>query len=157
MNDEPSTTKRKFFSKVNDSLIWMPILRQPKMSFRAPKLQLPHRAPHQYIIAILVLLAVFLLAGGIYDVSQPTLTLGFTSQGYQPIYPGIDSQFIVESFSIAIFLLLGTVGLVLIKQATTTVQDARPANFMLALGIGFLILSLAAAIMMIYIKAGSPF
>ena len=157
MNEEPPNIKNKYSSPVSNSLQWVPILHQPKMSFRAPKIQLPHKAPHQYIIAILVIATVFLLAGGIYDISIPTLTLGYTQQGYQPIYPGINSQFIVESFSIAIFILLGTVGLFLVKQAASSAQEFKPVNFMLTIGFGFLILSLIAAVMMIVIKVGPNF
>ena len=157
---EEKTPLRERFSKIAENSAkapWVPILHRPKIDFRIPKIQLPHRAPHKYIAIGLTLFSAFILAGGIYDIAEQTLPLGFTEAGYQPIYPGINDQFLVESFSIFIFILLGAVGLILIRQATQASTEARPVNFMLTLGIGLFLIGVSASIMMNQIKLGPLF
>ena len=145
-------------SKPKSSLPWIPLVKLPKMDFRRPKLQMPHNAPNQYIALILVVFASYLLAGGIYNLAeQNVLPLGFTQSGYQPIYPGLNDQFLVESFSILIFILLGTAGIYLLRQTTIAAQEGRPASFMLIIGITLLIISVISAILMIQQKIGPIF
>ncbi|MFW9930206.1 MAG: hypothetical protein ACFFD1_12500 [Candidatus Thorarchaeota archaeon] len=159
MNEiESSKAKEKKFSNSLPSLPWIPVVNLPKMNFRRPKIELPHNAPHKYIAAFLVLFSSFLLAGGIYDLAESNvLPLGFTQQGYQPIYPGLNDQFIVESFTILVFIILGTMGIYLLRQATYAAREGQPASFMLILGIGLITLGVLAAIIMLNFKIGKVF
>ena len=40
-------------------LPWINFLSKPQMNFRRPKVPLPHKAPHQYIVAILAFFSLF--------------------------------------------------------------------------------------------------
>lgn len=155
---EANTEKLKNIVKQAPALPWIPLVKLPRMDFRRPKIQMPHNAPHQYITILLVLFSSFLLAGGIYNLAETNvLPLGFTSSGYQPIYPGLNDQFLVESFSILIFIILGTAGFFLIRQTTDAAKEGRPATFMLVLGSGLLIISIISAVLMIQLKIGPIF
>ncbi|OLS26972.1 MAG: hypothetical protein HeimC3_06310 [Candidatus Heimdallarchaeota archaeon LC_3] len=140
------------------SLPWIPLLKLPRMNFRRPKIQMPHNAPHQYITILLVVFSAFLLAGGIYNLAEKNvLPLGFTESGYQPIFPGLNDQFLVESFSILIFVLLGTLGIFLLRQTTVAAKEGEPASFMLVLGVVLIVVGITSAILMIQLKIGPIF
>lgn len=150
---EANTDKIKSIIKQTPALPWIPLVKLPRMDFRRPKIQMPHNAPHQYITILLVVFSSFLLAGGIYDLAEKNvLPLGFTQSGYEPIFPGLNDQFMVESFSIFIFVLLGTIGIFLIKRTTDAAKEGRPASTMLVLGTILLFLSVLSTVMMIQLK-----
>lgn len=156
--EETQQDKLKTIIEQAPSLPWVPILKLPRMDFRRPKIELPHNAPHQYIKFILLIFSAFLLAGGIYNLAEPNvLPLGFTQTGYQPIFPGLNDQFIVESFSILIFILLGSVGIFLLRQTTIEAKEGKPAGFMLILGFGLLLIAVISAVLMIQLKIGPIF
>jgi hypothetical protein len=157
-DNEANTEKLKNIVKQAPALPWIPLVKLPRMDFRRPKIQMPHNAPHQYITVFLVVLSSFLLAGGIYNLAETNvLALGFTESGYEPIFPGLNDQFIVESFSIFIFVILGTLGIFLIRQTTYAAKEGRPASFMLILGSVLLIISIISVVLMIQLKIGPIF
>lgn len=142
----------------NFELPWINFLAKPQMNFRKPKFTLPHKAPHQYIMGSLVLFSVFLLAGGIYDLAQAPIPLGFTQSGYTPIYPSLNAQFLVESLSALVFIGIGSAGFFLLKYPTEQTQsgDLRSVSFIQGIGVVLIFIGIFATYVMLQMKvAGS--
>ena len=135
-------------------LPWVNFLSRPQMNFRKPKVALPHKAPHQYIIGMLVLFSLFLLAGGIYDLANSPLPLGFTSQGYTPVYPSLNDQFFVESMAAMVFIGIGSAGFFLLKYPTETGRssDIRSVSFLQGIGLTLIFIGLFATYVMLQLK-----
>ena len=135
-------------------LPWSNFLSRPQMSFRKPKITLPHKAPHQYIMSILVFFTLFLLAGGIYDLAQAPIPVGFTSSGYTPIYPSLNAQFLVESLSTLIFIGLGSAGFFLLKYPLeeNKSSDVRSASFIQGIGIVLIFIAIFSTYVMLQMK-----
>lgn len=140
-------------------LPWAPIFWKPQMSFRMPKIALPHEAPHQWISGLLVVVSLFLLAGGIYNLAESPLPLGFTDSGYQPIFTSLNDQFLVESFSAMVFIGLGAAGFFLLRYPTQRGYgtDIRSVSFIQGIAILLVLLGVSAAVIMLEIKTGGSF
>jgi len=114
---------------------WIGIFREPKFDFRRPSFELPHRAPQNYLLALLLLFVVFLLAGGIYDLTESPLAMGYTQDyGFMPVYLALNEQFLLESLAAGIFIAIGAAGLFLIRFATRYAYDTRYATSLLLVG-----------------------
>lgn len=135
-------------------LPWINFLARPKMNFRKPKIALPHKAPHQYIISVLVLFSLFLLAGGIYDLANNPLALGYTASGYTPVYPSLNSQFLVESMAAMVFIGVGAAGFFLIKYPTESGRgsDIRSVSFLQGIGLILIFIGIFATYVMLQLK-----
>lgn len=137
-------------------LPWMPFLARPQMNFRLPKFSPSDiiRAPQKYMAGLLVLISLFLLAGGIYDLAESPLPLGFTDAGYQPIFTGLNNQFLIESLSAIIFIGLGAAGFYLMRFPADQHYgtNARSSTFILVLGALLLLIGVMATFMMLQVK-----
>lgn len=135
-------------------LPWINFLAKPQINFRKPKIPLPHKAPHQYVIALLLFFSLFLLAGGVYDLAQAPIPLGYTQSGYTPIYPSLNSQFIVESLAAMVFIGLGAAGFFLLKYPTNegTSSDVRSVSFIQGIGLVLIFIGLFATYVMLQMK-----
>ena len=136
-------------------LPWMSVIAKPQMSFRRPKIALSTlTSPKRYAAGFLVLTSLFLLAGGIYNLAETPLALGFTQAGYQPIFTSLNDQFLVESLSAIVFIGLGATGFYLIRYPTSQQQgaDSRSATFILILGSTLTLIGLIATMIMLQIK-----
>ena len=133
---------------------WVGFFSKPYMNFRRPKVVLPHKAPHQYIAGMLFVVCVFLLAGGVYDLAESPIPLGYTKTGYTPIYPSLNDQFLIESVTTMIFIGVGAVGFFLIKFPTSQGRETntRSASFILSIASVLIILGLFAAYSMFQMK-----
>lgn len=136
------------------NLPWINFLSKPQMNFRKPKIALPHKAPHQYIVAVLVLFSLFLLAGGIYDLANSPLPLGYTSQGYTPVYPSLNDQFFVESMAAMVFIGIGSAGFFLLKFPTDSEKtgDIRSVSFIQGIGLVLIFIGIFATYVMLQLK-----
>lgn len=133
---------------------WFSFLSKPFMNFRKPKIALPHKAPHKYVTALLFFFSVFLLAGGVYDLAEAPLALGYTDRGYTPIYPSLNDQFLVESMSTMIFIAVGAAGFFLLKFPTLKERetDMRSASFILSIGALLIVIGVIATYSMLQMK-----
>lgn len=133
---------------------WVPFLSKPYMNFRRPKVTLPHKAPHRYLTAILFFVSIFLLAGGVYDLAEAPIPLGYTNSGYTPIYPSLNEQFLVESISTMIFIGVGAAGFFLLKFPTFKERetDLRSASFTLGIAAILIIIGVFATYSMYQMK-----
>jgi hypothetical protein len=140
-------------------LPWIGFLSRPQMNFRRPKFPLPHKAPHQYVIAILFFFSLFLLAGGIYDLAEQPISLGFTEKGYTPIYPSLNDQFFVESIATMVFIGIGAAGFFLLKYPTEEgmASDVRSVSFIQGIGMVLIFIGLFATYVMLQMKLYGSF
>ncbi|MFX1533723.1 MAG: hypothetical protein ACFFDI_05765 [Promethearchaeota archaeon] len=130
------------------------LLRKPRMNLEMPSLDLAYRSPGRYILGILLLATLFIMAGGLYDITEIPIAFGSNSYG-QPllISPSQNSQFLIESIVAAIFFALGTAGIYLIKS-TVDNEDSRTTTITLSLGIVLILIGIAGGILMLQQKLG---
>ncbi len=123
-------------------LPWIPGLKKPTIDFRIPDIELPYEAPYKYILAFTLFLVLFILAGGIYNLTEQPLPMGQTTTQLVPDFKSTSEQFLVESLIAGLFFGIGAGGLYLIRYSTRFAYDARTSITLLILGI---ILTLVAA------------
>ncbi|MEM2430500.1 MAG: hypothetical protein QXX94_00820 [Candidatus Bathyarchaeia archaeon] len=93
--------------------------------------------PNPYAIAIsLMISAIFLLGGGIYDLSVSDISFGSILYPY----PRLDSQFLGESIIIMISYALGAAGLILMYWSVRYRRNPRQASLLIQLGIALLLI-----------------
>jgi hypothetical protein len=132
---EPKDTK-------DSQVPWVPGFKKPIIDFRRPSFALPYEAPHKYLILVILLATIFILAGGIYNLTENPLPMGQTETALVPIFRSSSEQFLVESLIAALFFGLGAGGLYMIRHSTRFAYDARTSITLLVLGI---VLTLVAA------------
>ncbi len=123
-------------------LPWIPGLKKPTIDFRIPDIELPYEAPYKYILAFTLFMVIFILAGGIYNLTEQPLPMGQTATQLVPVFKSSSEQFLVESLIAGLFFGIGSGGLYLIRYSTRFAYDARTSITLLILGI---ILTLVAA------------
>lgn len=116
-------------------LPWIPGLKKPSFDFRIPDIELPYEAPHKYLLAFILILIIFLLAGGIYNLTEQPLPMGQTTTQLVPVFKSSSEQFLVESLIAGLFIGIGTGGLYLIRYSTRFAYDVRTSVTLLILGI----------------------
>ncbi|MHA2223950.1 MAG: hypothetical protein ACXAC8_01995 [Candidatus Hodarchaeales archaeon] len=124
-------------------LPWIPGLKKPTIDFRVPDIKLPYEAPHKYLQVAIIFIIIFILAGGIYNLTEQPLPMGQSEVSLIPIFQHSSEQFLVESLIAALFLGIGAGGLYLIHYSTRFAYDIRTSITLLILGI---ILTLVAAV-----------
>lgn len=93
--------------------------------------------PNPYVIAtILMAAAIFLLGGGIYDLSISDISFGNVIYPY----PRLDAQFLGESIIIMVSYALGAAGLILIYWSVRYRRNPRQASLLIQLGIALLLI-----------------
>ncbi|MFX0013644.1 MAG: hypothetical protein ACFFB2_10890 [Promethearchaeota archaeon] len=129
-------------------LPWIPGLKKPTIDFRIPDIELPYEAPHKYILALILVATVFILAGGLYDVTEQPLPMGQTATQLVPIFQSSSEQFLVESLIAGLFFSIGSGGLYLIRYSTRFAYDARTSITLLIMGIILTIVAIGGTIVM---------
>ena len=128
---------------------WIKVLKKPAISFSIPTIELPYEAPRKYLLGITLFVIVFLLAGGIYNITETPLPMGQTSQELVPIFPSLSEQFLVESLIAGLFIGLGAGGFYLMWYSTRFAYDPRISITLLTLGI-ILIVTASIGIFVMY-------
>ncbi|MFX0171123.1 MAG: hypothetical protein ACFE9L_04325 [Candidatus Hodarchaeota archaeon] len=129
-------------------LPWIPGLKKPSIDFRIPDIELPYEAPHKYILAIILFSTVFILAGGIYNLTENPLPMGQTTNQLLPVFQSNSEQFLVESLIAALFYGLGASGFYMIRYSTRFAYDARTSITLLILGIILAIIATVGTVVM---------
>ena len=127
---QPEIEKRNF-----PRLPWIPGLKKPTIDFRVPDIELPYEAPHKYILAVILFVTVFILAGGLYNLTEQPLPMGQTATQLVPVFKSTSEQFLVESLIAGLFFGIGSGGLYLIHYSTRFAYDVRTSITLLILGI----------------------
>ena len=99
--------------------------------------------PSIWIISgALIVIAVFLLGGGIYDILERPIPIAITQGRVITFYPlGINRQWLGESLLIMILYGLGAAGLILAYQSTKFVYRPRQAYMMLLIGVSLIVVT----------------
>ncbi len=135
-------------------LPWIPGLKKPVIDFRVPDIELPYEAPHKYILAFILIVTIFLLAGGIYDVTEQPLPMGQTATQLVPVFKSSSEQFLVESLIAGLFFGIGAGGLYLVRYSTRFAYDIRTSITLLLLGIILTVVAASGTIVMYDFKVG---
>ncbi len=103
----------------------------------------------------MILLIVFILGGGIYDIiNTPSSTVATSSGTYSSISPYSGEQTINESI-VAMFLYAsGFLGLYLVYQSTQVLYDKSKANLNLMVGLALALIGVAGGYLLIFLKRG---
>jgi hypothetical protein len=98
--------------------------------------------PSNLLIPLLaVAFAVFLFAGGIYDLIQKPLAAVYYNNAFLFLNPYLTEQFISDSVLAAIIYSLGVIGLIAVYQSTRYVYKPRQAYMMLIIGLALAIMA----------------
>ena len=121
---------------------WVPGFKKPTIDFRRPEFALPYEAPQKYVILAILFATIYILAGGIYNLTENPLPMGQTQTALVPVFKSNSEQFLIESLIAALFYGLGAGGIFMIRYSTRFAYDARTSITLLILGI---ILTIIAA------------
>lgn len=136
-------------------LPWIPGFKRPTIDFRVPDIELPYEAPHKYILAFILLVTVFILAGGLYNLTEQPLPMGQTATQLVPVFRSTSEQFLVESLIAGLFFGIGSGGLYLIHYSTRFAYDVRTSITLLILGIVITGIAAVGTIVMYDYKTGA--
>ncbi|MFX1505582.1 MAG: hypothetical protein ACFFDC_05650 [Promethearchaeota archaeon] len=136
-------------------LPWIPGFKRPTIDFRVPDIELPYEAPHKYILAFILLVTVFILAGGLYNLTEQPLPMGQTATQLVPVFKSTSEQFLVESLIAGLFFGIGSGGLYLIHYSTRFAYDVRTSITLLILGIVITAIAAVGTIVMYDYKTGA--
>jgi len=101
--------------------------------------------PSPYLIAAALMAAsIFLLGGGIYDISTPDI-----SSGLYP-YPSLHYQFLNESIIVMVIYALGSAGLILIYWSAKYRRNPRQASLLIQVGVALLIIAFIIVEVILY-------
>jgi hypothetical protein len=110
-----------------------------------------------FVLSVIVMaIAIFLFAGGVYDVvykPYPAIYSNATGS-FIFLYPQLSSQFLGDSVFAAVCYSIGLVGLIAMYQSTKYAYKPRQAYFMLVLGIVLFFLAYAFLEVTIHAKGG---
>lgn len=133
---------------------WISAFKKPTIDFRRPNFALPNEAPHKYIIIAILIATIFILAGGIYNLTENPLPMGQTETALVPIFKSPSEQFLVESLIVSLFYGLGTGGLFMIRHSTRFAYDVRTSITLLILGIILTLVAAGGTVVMYDYKTG---
>jgi len=114
---------------------WVPVFKKPSIDFRIPDIELPYEAPQKYLLAVLLFLVVFLLAGGLYNLTESPLPMGQTTSRLMPVFQSSSEQFLIESIIAGLFFALGSGGFYLVRYSTRFAYDLRTSLTLIIIGI----------------------
>lgn len=98
--------------------------------------------PPPYLIAvILMFITIFLLGGGVYDITVPIRSVLPYYRGFILLYPSLHDQVLSESLAIMIIYALGAAGLILIYRSARYRRNPEQSSLLIQLGAALLIIS----------------
>ena len=93
------------------------------------------------IPTLAIAFAVFLFAGGLYDlIERPAPAIFYNSKFYF-LNPYLSQQFVSDSIVAAIIYYLGLIGLIVLYQSTKYVYKPRQAYMMLIIGLALMLMA----------------
>jgi hypothetical protein len=93
------------------------------------------------IPAVSIAFALFLFAGGVYDVIQKPLAAVFYNNQFLFLNPYLTEQFVSDSILAGIIYSLGVIGLIVTYQSTRSVYKPRQAYLMLIIGLSLALMA----------------
>ena len=107
------------------------------------------------IPTLAVALAVFLFAGGVYDLIQRPLAAVYYNNQFLFLNPYLTEQFVSDSILAAIIYSLGVIGLIAVYQSTRYVYKPRQAYMMLIIGLALALMAYIFLQVAIQVKLSS--
>ena len=133
---------------------WIPGFKKLNIDFRIPNFQLPYEAPQKYLLIIMLTGFIYVLAGGIYNITENPLAMGSTQTALVPVLQTLSDQFLLESFIAAILIFVGVAGFYLIRYSTRFAYDATNSITLLIVGSLIILISVAGITLMYNFKTG---
>ena len=93
------------------------------------------------IPTLAIAFAVFLFAGGVYDLVMRPLPAIYYNNQFTFLYPSLSDQFVSDSIIAAMLFSLGGIGLIAIYQSTRNVYKPRQAYLMLIIGVTLMLMA----------------
>jgi hypothetical protein len=93
------------------------------------------------IPTLAIAFAVFLFAGGVYDLIQKPLPAIYYNSRFIFLNPYLSEQFVSDSIVAAIIYSLGVIGLIVVYQSTRYVYKPRQAYMMLIIGLTLMLMA----------------
>jgi len=93
------------------------------------------------IPTVAVAFAVFLFAGGVYDLIQRPLAAVYYNNQFLFLNPYLTEQFVSDSILAAIMYSMGVIGLIAVYQSTRSVYKPRQAYLMLIIGLALTLMA----------------
>ncbi len=106
-----------------------------------------------YSVVLVVLLVIFILGGGVYDILKNPSALVATSTGYSSIYPYSSEQTINESIVAMFLYACGFVGVLLVYRSTKVLYDKSKANLQIMVGMGLAMIGVVGAYILLALKS----
>jgi hypothetical protein len=98
--------------------------------------------PSNLLIPIFsIAFAVFLFAGGVYDLIERPLAAVYYNNRFLFLNPYLSQQFVSDSIVAAIIYSLGVIGLIVVYQSTRYVYKPRQAYMMLIIGLSMMLMA----------------
>ena len=111
------------------------------------------RVPTVLVAVILAGLSIFLLGGGVYDITQNPIAIIPLRGRIITVYPYyIHEQTLTASVGIMILYAIGTAGLIILYESTKYIRNPRQASLMIIVGLTLLVLTFIAAESILYVK-----
>ncbi|MCX6649257.1 MAG: hypothetical protein NTV61_07705 [Candidatus Bathyarchaeota archaeon] len=106
-----------------------------------------------YAGIFMVILIIFILGGGVYDIiKHPASTMVTSSGAYTSISPYSGEQTINESIVSMFLYASGFAGLYLVYRSTQVLYDKSKANLNLMLGLGLAVVGFAGSYILMILK-----
>jgi hypothetical protein len=134
-------------------------IRKPKIKFPSigtrRRISVPSPSKAFFLIIIFIILFVLQL-GAIYIIYRDTISLGST-QGGEPqfLYPSLSEQFILEGIVASVLFLVGSIGFILLYQASKYVYNRSTVIKVLAIGFIFILVAFIILQIMLATKTAS--
>ncbi len=109
----------------NTSEIELGIIKIPRVNLHLERITLPFEAPEKYIAAVTIFACIFLLAGGIYDISENPLAIGGRQSRFLAVYPGLNAQFLIESIGVALLIAIGAFGFYILRLSLADPENVQ--------------------------------
>jgi len=107
--------------------------------FRVPSVS--YRPSNSMIALIIVLVSIFILGGGVYDIMQKPISVLPTPSNPVFYYSGLSDQTLNESMIFILFLIIGISGGYISFRSTRHAYRPREAKMFIAIGVTMLIVA----------------
>ncbi len=128
MRKDKSSTKtspEKSQSEPTTGVVELGVIKIPRVNLSLERITLPFEAPEKYLAAIAIIASIFLLAGGIYDLSENPIAIGGRGSRFLAVYPGLSVQFLVESIGVGILIAIGSLGFYFLRYSLYDPEDVQ--------------------------------
>ena len=111
------------------------------------------KVPTLIVAILLVGVSIFLLGGGVYDITSNPISIIPMRGRIITVYPYyVHEQTLTASIGVMILYAIGTIGLLMLYEGTKYVRNPRQAAILILIGITLLILAFISVEAILYLK-----